>query len=124
MPEDPAISVRSRSKKAATRLTDRRLVVRSLRPVYFQDDCVALAAAAADRGAAEAAPAPTQLVDQGADDARAGGADRVSEGDRAPVHVDLVLFDAEHSHGVDRHRGERLVDLPEVDVLRRLADLL
>src|SRR5919197_714872 len=82
------------------------------------------AAAGADRGAAEPAAAPAQLVDERADDACAGGTDRVPERDRAPVHVDLVLVDAEHPHRVDRHRRERLVDLPQVDVLRGAADLL
>src|SRR6185437_3512386 len=57
----------------------------------LQDDGVALPAAGADRGAAVAAAAPAQLVDERADDARAGSADRVSERDGATVDVDLVL---------------------------------
>ena len=48
----------------------------------------------------------------------------MAERDRAAVDVDLVLVDAEHPHRVERDRGEGLVDLPEVDVLGRLADLL
>ena len=46
----------------------------------------------------------------------------MTEGDRPAVHVHLVLVDLEHPHGVDRHRGEGLVDLPEVDVGGLLAD--
>ena len=39
------------------------------------------------------------------------------EGDRAAVDVDAILVDAEHPHRVQGHRGERLVDLEEVDVV-------
>ena len=42
----------------------------------------------------------------------------MAEGDRAAVDVDLVLLDAEHPQRVERDGGERLVDLPEVDVAR------
>ena len=41
----------------------------------------------------------------------------MAERDRAAVDVDLVLVDAEHPDRVQRHRRERLVDLPQVDVL-------
>src|SRR3954454_10782735 len=126
IPLDPAIRVLSRSKKAAARgrpsLTGCSLKV--LGPVDLDHDRVALAAAGADRGDAEAAAAAAQLVDEGADDASAGGADRVPEGDRAAVDVDLLLVDAEHPHRVQRDRGEGLVDLPEVDLVGALADLL
>ena len=69
-----------------------------------------------------AAPA-AQLVDERAEDPRAGGADRVTEGDRAAVDVDPVLVDPEHPDRVQRDRGERLVDLPQVDVLGLQAGL-
>src|SRR4051794_38230848 len=62
---------------------------------------VALPAAGADRRHAEAATAPPQLVHEGADDTRAGRADRVAERDRASVHVHLALVDAEHAHPVE-----------------------
>jgi hypothetical protein len=55
-------------------------------------------------------------VDQCAEDAGAGRADRVAERDRAAVDVDAVLVDAEQPHRVQRDRGERLVDLPQIDV--------
>src|SRR6185312_6491267 len=82
----------------------------------LQDQRVALPTAGADRGTAEAAAAATQLVDEGADDARARGPDRVPEGDGAAVDVDPVLVDAEHPDRVERDGCERLVDLPQVDV--------
>ena len=78
----------------------------------------------ADRRAAEAAAAPAQLVDERAEDAGARGADRVAERDGAAVDVDAVLVDAEHPDRVQRHRGERLVDLPQVDVARLQARLV
>jgi hypothetical protein len=53
--------------------------------VHPQDDGVALAAAAADRRAAQAAAAPAQLVHEHAEDAGARGADRVPEGVWAPA---------------------------------------
>ena len=56
-------------------------------------DRIALAAARADRGDAEAAAAAAQLVDEGADDPGAGGADRMAECDRAAIDVDRVLVD-------------------------------
>ena len=43
---------------------------------------------------------------------RAGGAQRVPQRDRAAVDVDPVEVDAERARGLQRHRGERLVDLP------------
>src|SRR3954469_10650868 len=77
------------------------------------DDGVALAAAGADRDAAVAAAAPAQLEHERAEDAGAGRADRVPERHRAAVDVHARLVDAEHPRGVQRDRGERLVDLPQ-----------
>ena len=54
-------------------------------------------------------------------DAGAGHAERVAEGDRAAVHVELVPRDAEVLGRRDHLRGERLVDLDEVDVVDRHA---
>ena len=53
----------------------------------------------ADRGTAETAAAALELADEGTDDPGAGGADRVTEGDRPTVDVDLLLVDLEHLHG-------------------------
>src|SRR3954467_8649257 len=90
----------------------------------LEDHRVALAAAGADRGDAEPAAAAAQLVDQRAEDAGARGPDRVAERDRPAVHVDLRLVDADHAHRVECHRGERLVDLEQVDVVDRQAGLV
>jgi hypothetical protein len=59
-----------------------------------------------------------QLVHERAEDARAGRADRVADRDRAAVDVHAVLVEVEHPHRVQGHGGERLVDLPQVDVAR------
>jgi hypothetical protein len=58
------------------------------------------------------------------EDAGAARADRVPERDRPPVDVHLRLVDTEHAHRVERHRGERLVDLEELDVIDAQAGLL
>src|ERR1700759_4671856 len=108
--------VLSRSKNAALRGPSAA--------IDLDDHRVALASARADRGAAEAAAATAQLIDQGAEDARARGADGMAQRDRPAVDVDLVLVDAEHPDRVERDRGEGLVDLPQVDVLSAQAGLL
>src|ERR1700722_9762836 len=90
----------------------------------LQDNRVALSATGADRGAAVATAATAQLIDERADDARAGRPDRVAQGNRATVDVDAILVDAEHAGHVERDRGKGLVDLPQVDVLGLQASLL
>ena len=75
--------VRRRSRRSRSRLRDP------------DDQRVALAAAAAQRSGADAAAATLQLEREVQHDAGAGHADRVAEGDRAAVDVDLVLGDAE-----------------------------
>src|SRR5688500_863000 len=119
------MSVRSRSKNAAPSSPGRRSAPPpgSLTRCGFKlrsdlhDDGVALPPAGADRGAAEAAAAASQLHHERAEDARARGADRVADGDRAAVDVDLLLVDVEHPDRGKRHGGEGLVDLPQVDVV-------
>src|SRR5579884_3321632 len=105
--EEPSISVRSRSKKAADRPAADPLGVclaansgftaseAASAAINLDDHRVALAAARADRGAAESASAPAQLEHKRAEDPRARGADRVAKRHRAAVDVDLVLVDAE-----------------------------
>src|SRR5688572_11998569 len=62
----------------------------------------ALAAADARRGQAVALLAAAQLVEQRQHEPRARRAERVAEGDRAAVHVQLRLVDAELlRHGED-----------------------
>ena len=104
--------------RAAPRAPDRPAAI------HLDDHGVALAAARADRGAAEAAATAPQLEHERADDAGARCADRVTERDGAAVDVDLVLVDAEHADRVQGDRGERLVDLPEVDVARAVRPAL
>ncbi len=48
----------------------------------------------------------------------------MAERDGAAVDVDLVLVDAEHPDRVQRHGCERLVDLPQVDLVRGQPGLL
>src|ERR1700712_5643545 len=117
-PDDPDISVRSRSKKTAEEEGDGDAVI-AIQPrsaVDAQDDRVALATAGADGRDAEPAATTAQLVDDRAEDAGARSADRVAERDRAAVDVDAVLLDAELADRLQRHGGEGLVDLPQVDV--------
>src|SRR4051812_37109034 len=80
---------------------------------------IALAAARANGGDAERAAAALQFTHERADDARTGGPDRVTEGDRAAVDVDLLLVDAELVDRMDRHVRKRLVELVAVDVTGR-----
>src|SRR6476659_1678947 len=89
--------------------------------VDVQEKGLALAAAAAERGGAETTAAPAELEGQVQRDPGAGGADRVAHGDRAAVDVDVARVDPQVLHRLQRHRGERLVDLVKVDVARRLA---
>ena len=59
-----------------------------------------------------------ELVEQRDHEAGAGRAERVPERDRAAVDVDLLVFEVGLAQPRHRHRGERLVDLDEVDVAR------
>src|SRR5471032_3548208 len=82
------------------------------------------AAADAQRRHALLAAGALERADQGDDDARAGGADRVAQRAGAAVDVDLVVRDVEVAHGGHRHGGERFVDLEQVDALGVPADFL
>src|SRR6478735_12316279 len=90
----------------------------------FDEECVALAAAGADRGEAEAAAVAAQVVHHRAEDAAAARADRMAESDRAAVDVRGLRVRAEHRDRVERDRGERLVHLDPLHVADRLARLL
>ena len=67
----------------------------------LKQERVTLAAAGADRRQAEPAAVAAQLVDQRPQDAGAGGAHRMAERDRAPVHVHLLGIGPKHLHRVD-----------------------
>src|SRR4051794_5648073 len=106
------------------------LWVRSMRR-SLQHERDALAGADADPEHAVAGLSVGQLRRQREDVAGAARAERVADGDRAAVGVELLVGDreavelvgqlAQHTQRLGR---ERLVDLPDVDVLRRQAGAL
>ena len=83
---------------------------------YPDNESVPLAPATAQGRGPGTAAATAQLHGKGQDDPRAAHPDRMAEGDGAPVDVDAVQRDVEVTHGSEGHRGERLVDLDEVQV--------
>ena len=89
----------------------------------------ALADADAERGDPVAEALALELADERSGEAGARAAERVSERDRAAVHVQALGVDAELALARQDLGGERLVDLDPVDVvevelrgLERLAD--
>src|SRR6516225_4827098 len=58
------------------------------------------------------------LVQERGDDPRAGAAERVTDGDRATVDIHLLRVELELVDDRDRLRGERLVHLGQLEVLR------
>ena len=87
-----------------------------VQPGDTHDQGVALAAAAAQGGRTDAAAATLELEREVQHDPGAGHADRVAERDRAAVDVDLVRVEAELAGRLDADRGERLVELDQVEV--------
>src|SRR5262249_13286611 len=83
----------------------------------FEETCGALASADAHRHDAVLRLAAEHLIGDGADHARAGHPERMADGDRAAVRIELVHGDAELVAAVDHLRGEGLVQLPHADVL-------
>src|SRR5882672_7706658 len=79
------------------------------------------AAADAQRGEALLGVALLHLVEQGRQHARARGADRMAERDRAAIDVELRWIEAEFLADGQRLRGEGFVGLDEVEVLDRPA---
>src|SRR6185437_8112314 len=76
----------------------------------------ALADADAHGGGALGDSAAAHLVQQRGDDPRARAAERVADGDRAAVHVDLLRVELELVDAGDRLGGERLVQLDQFQV--------
>ncbi len=70
----------------------------------------------AHRDHAQLAAATAELVQQRGRQLRARAAERMAEGDCAAIDVQLVVCDAELAPAIDGLRGERLVDLEQVDV--------
>ena len=62
-----------------------------------------------------------QFVERGAENHRAGRAERMAHRDGAAVEVDLVRVEVEGLQIAQHDGGEGLVDLDEVDVLERQA---
>src|SRR5690242_12402936 len=83
----------------------------------FEQAGRALAATDAHGDDAVARLAAEHLVGDGADHARAGHAERMADGDRAAVLVQLDGVEPQAIAAVDDLRGERLVQLPHVDVV-------
>ncbi len=75
------------------------------------------AAADAQRGDAALAAFLAQGVDQGEDDPRAGGTDRMALGAGAAIDIDLGMIEAVFAHGEHGDHGEGFVDLEQVDVV-------
>ena len=65
-----------------------------------------------------------EFVERGAEDHRAGRAERMAHRDRAAVDVDLVGVEVERLPEAQHDGGEGLVDLEEVDVVERHAGAL
>ena len=62
-----------------------------------------------------------EFVERGAEDHRAGRAERMAHGDRAAVDVDLARIDVERLQEAQHDGGEGFVDLEEIDVGDRHA---
>src|SRR3984885_15642061 len=77
------------------------------------------APADAQRDERRALAGALELVERRAEDHRAGCAQRMAHGDRAAVDVDLAVVEVERLAKAQHDRGERLVDLEEVDVVNR-----
>src|SRR5215211_4942160 len=57
-----------------------------------------------------------ELVEHGAQNHRAGGAERMAERDRTAIDVDLGVVDVKSLDVAQHHRGKGLVELEQVDV--------
>src|SRR5262245_33067226 len=86
----------------------------SCRSDALEDHRDALAAADAGRRAAELLAAHLEFADQRQQQARAGGAERMAERDRAAVDVALVAVELELLLATEVLRRERLVDLDTI----------
>src|SRR5581483_6892490 len=78
----------------------------------------------AECGEAVASAASAQLVQERDDEPRAAHPERVTESDRTAVHVHLPLVETKLADDDERLRGERLVQLDEVDLFEADAGAL
>src|SRR5712672_1835285 len=82
----------------------------------FNDRCGAHAAADAQRYQRGRLVGAFEFVEHGAEDHRAGGAERMAERDRAAIDVDLGVVDVERLDVAQHHRSKRLVQFEQIDV--------
>src|SRR3989442_7148850 len=75
-----------------------------------------VAAAEAESGDAALEIAASELVEQRDENARAGSADGMADGDGAAVHVDIFGIELELARDGDGGNGEGFVELEEIDV--------
>src|SRR6266849_6861742 len=99
------------------RRRDGRTTLNRVLAVRLEEPRGALAAADAHGHDAVARLAAELLDGDRAHHPRAGHAERVADRDRAAVDVELLRIDAQAIAAVDDLRGERLVQLPHVDVV-------
>src|SRR6266700_8238210 len=85
----------------------------------LNDRHVSLAAALAHREQAAPAAGADERVQQRGEEPRAGRAERVAKGDRATARVDPGEVRAGLALPGKHNRGERLVDLDQVDLVQR-----
>src|SRR6185295_8565307 len=83
---------------------------------YFEQARGPHAAADAHRHHAELGLAPPALEQQMAGHARARHAIRMANRDRAAINVEFGRIDAQRVGAIERLAGERLVQLPQIDV--------
>ena len=93
-------------------------------PEPLEDGAGGEGAAAAHRDEPELPVGALQLVEGGRDQAAACAPDRVAEGDRPAVDVDLVPVGLVQLTPREHHRREGLVDLEQVDVVHGHAGFL
>ena len=90
----------------------------------FKRQARSRAAANADGGYAPPQATLAQRLDQGHQDARAGGTDGVAQGTGTTVHVQPLRVQPQGILGSQRHHGEGFVDLEEVDITQLPVDAL
>ena len=84
-------------------------------------ECIALAAAAAQRGDAETTTTVAERIQQRDDDSSARGAKGMSERNGATVDVDDLMAQLQRLLGPERDGSERLVELGAIEVSRLVS---
>src|SRR6185437_6636671 len=77
-----------------------------------------LAPADAERGDSPPPAPAAQGMEEGRQNARAGGADRMAEGACAPIYIDARVVDVEVPHCGHGDGRERFIDLIEIGIVR------